>query len=72
MQESKGRKEYFIGLRGEGLGIKIEPIEELALNMKKTGKVYIIRAVGYFTKENQLRDLGLKTIDNFMKGNVYE
>ena len=42
------------------------------MNMKRTGKVYIVRAVGYFTKENQLRDLGLKTLDNYMKGNVYE
>lgn len=40
--------------------------------MKSTGKVYIIRAVGYFTKDNQLRDIGLKTLDNFMKGNIYE
>ena len=40
--------------------------------MKRTAKVYIVRAVGYFTKENQLRDLGLKTLDNFMKGSIYE
>ena len=40
--------------------------------MKKMGKVYVIRALGYFTKDNQLRDLGLKTHDNFMKGNIYE
>jgi hypothetical protein len=54
------------------LGIKIEPIEELSLNMKKTGKVYLVRAIGYFTKDNQLRDLGLKTHDNPMKGAIYE
>jgi hypothetical protein len=27
INENKGRKEYFFGLRGEGLGIKIEPVE---------------------------------------------
>jgi hypothetical protein len=26
VSENRGKKEYFIGLRGDGLGIKIEPI----------------------------------------------
>jgi hypothetical protein len=26
INENKGKKEYFFGLRGDGLGIKIEPI----------------------------------------------
>jgi hypothetical protein len=31
-----------------------------------------MRAVGHFTRDNQLRDLGIKTLDNPMKGVVYE
>ena len=48
----RGRMEYFIGLKGEGLGVKIEPTEsELTLLKKKsTKKVYIIRAMGVFTR----------------------
>jgi hypothetical protein len=34
--------------------------------------VYCMRAVGHFTRDNQLRDLGIKTLDNPMKGVVYE
>jgi hypothetical protein len=52
--------------------VKIEPIEEPGLNYKKTGRVYLMRAVGYFTKENQMKDIGLKTIDNAMKGVIME
>jgi hypothetical protein len=47
--ENRGKKEYFFGIKGEGLGIKIEPLEDLALNVKKTGRVYLIRGMGYFT-----------------------
>lgn len=72
VSESRGRKEYFFGLRGEGLGIRIEPNEELGLQVKRTGRVYFIRGVGFFTRENQMRDLGLKTLDNAMKGIIYE
>lgn len=39
--------------------------------MKKTGKVYFIRRMGYFSKDNQLKDIGLKMIDNAMKGTIY-
>ncbi len=42
------------------------------MNKKKTGKVYIVRAMGYFTKENQLKDIGIKTHNNLMKGIIYE
>jgi len=28
--------------------------------------------MGFFTKENQMRDIGLKTLDNVMKGIIYE
>ena len=72
INQNKGRKEYYFGLRGEGLGIKIEPIEEPGLSYKKTGKVYLIRAVGYFTRQNQMKDIGLKTVDNAMKGVIVE
>jgi hypothetical protein len=72
VSESRGRKEYFFGLRGEGLGIRIEPNEELGLQVKRTGRVYFLRGVGFFTRENQMRDLGLKTLDNAMKGIIYE
>jgi hypothetical protein len=40
--------------------------------MKKTGRVYFIRGMGYFTRENQLKDLGIKMKDNSMKGVIYE
>ncbi len=72
INEKNNKKEYFFGLRGGGLGIKIEPLEELTLDLKQTGKVYLIRGQGTFTKENQMKDIGLKMIDNAMKGIVIE
>lgn len=49
VSENRGKKEYFIGLRGEGLGIKIEPIEDPGSDYQKTGRVYLTRGVGMFT-----------------------
>jgi hypothetical protein len=40
--------------------------------MKKTGKVYLVRGMGHFSKDNQLKEIGLKMIDNTMKGTIYE
>ena len=49
ISETKGKKEYFFGIRGEGLGIKIQPIEDPGFKYKKTGRVYVIRGMGMFT-----------------------
>jgi hypothetical protein len=38
------------------------------MNKKKTEHVYVIKAMGYFTKDNQLREMGIKTHDNNVKG----
>ena len=48
--------------------MKVEPSEELSLVKKQSGIVYAIRALGMFTKDNQLREIGLKMLDNLMKG----
>ena len=73
VRELKGKKEYFIGLRQEGLGVKIEPIEELAgFVKKKTGRVYLFRAMGSFSADNQITHLGYRILDNSMKGHVFE
>jgi hypothetical protein len=50
INERNAKKEYFFGLRGGGLGIKIEPLEEPTLNLKQTGRVYLIRALGVFSR----------------------
>lgn len=36
--------------------------------MKQTGRVYFLRQMGYFTKDNVLKDIGIKMKDNTMKG----
>jgi hypothetical protein len=42
------------------------------LAKKQSGRVYAIRALGMFTKDNQLREIGLKMLDNPMKGVIIE
>ena len=59
-------------MKGHGLGIKIEPLEEPGLNYKQKGRVYLIRGVGIFTPENQMKDLGLRTINSAMKDILIE
>lgn len=72
ISQTKGKREYFVGLRGEGLGVKIQPIEELGLHLKKTGRVYLVRSMGFYSKQNQMKDIGIKTLDNVMKGIIFE
>ena len=37
------------------MGVKIEPIEDPGFKYKKTGRVYVVRGVGMFTAENQMK-----------------
>lgn len=36
-----------------------------------SGRVYIIRAMGHFNQQNVLKEIGVKTVDNVMKGVQY-
>lgn len=66
----KLNKEYYIGIKKEGLGAKIEHLlENKKADVEENSN--IIRMVGNFSEEGLLRNIGMKTIDT-LKGLMRE
>jgi hypothetical protein len=67
-----GYKELWMGFREAGLGIRLQPLEVGDDNRCVRSQAYRIRTMGVVSKENVLCGMGYRTLDDALKGLVFE